>query len=252
MMTKKELKTGDIIVTRAGYLGVVLKDEEYILYQEIGMDLLDEFNDDLTFADPDYSNGDVMHVYRGCSFIDLDDNDPYWEREENWKRPTEEERYAREAMEEEMRQAVLELLRGENTEKAVLNGVGEDRILIVSQAYYGNRTETDIRRQNIDNFILGYQSDKTKIMEPIDRTILRIPDTDNLVMIYNKFMEEEHLLKKAELLEKENYHLKPLAVIPELGIELYSRCIVCRMNENGEFDSLQDEDYEKFMKYLAP
>lgn len=252
MMTKNELKTGDIIVTRAGYLGVVLKDEEYILYQEIGMDLLDEFNDDLTFAYPDYSNGDVMQVYRGCSFIDLDDNDPYWEREENWKRPTAEERYAREAMEEEMRQAVLELLRGENTEKAVLNGVGDDRILIVSQAYYGNRTETDIRRENIDNFILGYQSDETKIMEPIDRTIIRIPDTDNLVMIYNKFMEEERLLKKAELLEKENYHLKPLAVIPELGVELYSRCIVCRMDENGEFDSLQDEDYEKFMKYLAP
>ncbi len=120
------------------------------------------------------------------------------------------------------------------------------------QAYYGNRTETDIRSQNIDNFILGYQSDEIEVMEPIDRTILRIPDTENLVMIYNKFMEEERLLKKVELLEKENYHLKPLAVIHELEIELYSRCIVCRMDENGEFDSLQDEDYGKFMKYLAP
>ena len=42
-MTINELKTGNIVITRAGYLGVVLKDEDYILYQEIGMDYMSPF-----------------------------------------------------------------------------------------------------------------------------------------------------------------------------------------------------------------
>ena len=37
----------------------------------------------------------------------------------------------------------------------------------------------------------------------------------------------------------------PLAIIPERDIVLYSRCIVCRMNEVGEFEDLENEDYIK-------
>ena len=37
-MTKKDLMTGDIIVNRGGYLGVVLKEDDKVLYQYIGSD----------------------------------------------------------------------------------------------------------------------------------------------------------------------------------------------------------------------
>ena len=90
-MIKTDLLTGDIIVTKAGYLGVVLKSEGYILYQTMGVDLLDELNDDLTYAEKDFWDNDIMEVYRGCSFIELDYVTPIWKRKKSWQRPTEEE-----------------------------------------------------------------------------------------------------------------------------------------------------------------
>ena len=59
-MTKKDLMTGDIIVTRSGYLGVILKDEDKVLYQTIGYDMLSDFNDDLTFDDEAF--GAIAHL----------------------------------------------------------------------------------------------------------------------------------------------------------------------------------------------
>lgn len=88
-MTKKDLKTGDIIVNRGGYLGVVLLETEIVLYQLIGSDWLDDIKDDLTFDDEDYKDGDVMQVYRNCSFLDIDYNndEPIYQRDLNWRRP---------------------------------------------------------------------------------------------------------------------------------------------------------------------
>jgi hypothetical protein len=112
-------------------------------------------------------------------------------------------------------------------------------IYIVAQAFYGNRTATEINSENIDRFILGYLDSSIKITEKIDRTIVRVPNTENIVIVYNKYEEEKHS------------NMNPLAIIPENNINIYSRCIVCRMNDNGEFESLESEDYDKFMKYLA-
>ena len=123
-------------------------------------------------------------------------------------------------------------------------------IHIVTQAFYGNRTGTSIREEELDRFILGHLSD-FPIREPIDRTIVPLPGSDKLVLIYNKYQEEEKLAWKAELLREENYVLKPLAVIPELDLELYSRCIVCRMNAEGELESLGEGDHEIWGRYLS-
>lgn len=124
-------------------------------------------------------------------------------------------------------------------------------ITIVSQAFYGNRVETRIKLENLDRFILGYISSELEVSEEIDRTIINLPNTDDIVLIYNKHQEERKLQEKEMLLERKNYALKPLAIIPELDLKLYSRCIVCRMNEQGEFESLKEEDFDKFMKYLC-
>ena len=127
----------------------------------------------------------------------------------------------------------------------------DNTIKIMAQAFYGNRTVTEVNRENIDTFILGYLDDSLAVTEKVDRTIIDIPNTDNIVFVYNKYEEEEALSRKEELFKTKNYELKPLAVIPENNIEIYSRCIVCRINESGELESLQNNDVEKFIKYLA-
>ena len=69
-------------------------------------------------------------------------------------------------------------------------------ICIISQAFYGNRTGTEIRRENIDRFILGYQTDDFDVTEAIDRTVIHLPGSNNLVLVYNKYQEEERLKVK--------------------------------------------------------
>ena len=115
-----------------------------------------------------------------------------------------------------------------------------EKLLVVAQAFYGNRTEAEIRLENLDRFILGYIDSSISVTEKIDRTIINIPNT-NFVIIYNKYEEEK----------KKNNKTKPLVFIPEKNIKLYSRCVVCRMNENGELESLKNDDYDKVVKYLA-
>jgi|LSQX01.1.fsa_nt_gb hypothetical protein len=124
-------------------------------------------------------------------------------------------------------------------------------ICIISQAFYGNRTGTEIRRENIDRFILGYQTDDVDVTEAIDRTVIHLPGSDNLVLVYNKYQEEERLKVKERALREDNYVIKPLAAIPELNLEIYSRCIVCRMNADGVFESLAEGDFEIWDRYLA-
>ena len=126
-----------------------------------------------------------------------------------------------------------------------------ETIFIISQAFYGNRTGTEIRRENIDRFILGYQTDDFDVTEPIDRTIVHLPGSDNLVLIYNKYQEEDRLEVKERALREDNYILKPLASIPEMDLDIYSRCIVCRMKADGAFESLGEGDYEIWDRYLA-
>lgn len=124
-------------------------------------------------------------------------------------------------------------------------------LTIITQAFYGNRTITQIYPENMDRFILGYLTDDFDIPEPIDRSIVRVPGSDNLVLVYNKYKEEEYRREKDREFREEKYVWKPLAVIPELGFELYSRCIGLRMNKDGSFASLQRGDDIIICKYLA-
>ena len=71
------------------------------------------------------------------------------------------------------------------------------------------------------------------------------------MLVYNRYQEEERLKKGEKLLREENYEIKPLAVIPEINLTLYSRCIALRMNEDGSFASLQEGDSRILVKYLA-
>ena len=64
----------------------------------------------------------------------------------------------------------------------------------------------------------------------------------------------QHIQQSAPVLSRylQNPNVRqPLATIPELDLTLYSRCLVCRMNEDGTFASLEKEDFEKVNDYLA-
>lgn len=119
-------------------------------------------------------------------------------------------------------------------------------IRIIAQAFYGNRTRTEINRKDVDRFILGYLDESVNMTEKVDKTIISVPNTDNIVIVYNKYQEEECLNRK-----NNGHKAKPLAVIPENNIKIYSRCIACRINEDGELESLQSGDFGKVKKYLA-
>lgn len=124
-------------------------------------------------------------------------------------------------------------------------------INIIAQAFYGNRVATEIDKENIDSFILGYMDGEVPSEKSIDRTIIHIPNTDGIVIVYNKHEEERNRKLKDRALKEANYVMKPLAVIPEENIELYGRCIACRMNADGELESLKENDFDIIIKYLA-
>lgn len=39
--------------------------------------------------------------------------------------------------------------------------------------------------------------------------------------------------------------------IPELNFEIHTRCFACRIDENGDFQSLEAGDGEKYIKYFT-
>lgn len=131
--------------------------------------------------------------------------------------------------------------------------MSENKIItIVAQEFYGNHTITEIKEKNIDDFILGHLDEKYNAEffgEKIDRTIINIPNT-KLVIIYNKYQEEDKLALKARVYKDRENKVKPTAIIPEKDITIYSRCIVCRINEDGSFDSIEKSDYNIITKYL--
>lgn len=258
-MKKENLNTGDILVNRAGYLGVVLMDEDYILYQEIGMDWLEEFNDDLTYNDDDYRDGDIMQVYRGCTFINLEDNKPWWERDKHWVRPTAKERKAREVQMEKNRQERVEEMR--KTEAMLQKQT--NHIRIISQCFYGNRTGTEISRNRVSYFLRGYSDDLCGMADVNDVVLqmIRVPHADNIVIVYDQTQEEHYVhVEFPEIYAKEGAdYLKDWGEemkmhvsceIPEIGVKIHTRCFACRVDEKGILQSLENGDCEKFIHYF--
>ncbi len=192
-MTRNEFKIGDIVVLRNGDLGVYLESAgaEYILYQDGGFDFIDpNINEDLTsYDEPDF---DIMQVYRSeycaISFTDYDDDwdNLIYERDIAWERPSDEERAERRRIAREKYEADI---------KAYIDNAAEakkDSLFIVAQGFYGNRTGTEIRRAGVKSFLKGFTSCQ-EISEPMDVKYIRVPGSDNLVIVYDQMQENEYL-----------------------------------------------------------
>lgn len=118
-------------------------------------------------------------------------------------------------------------------------------ISIIAQHFYGNRTATEIRREDVDAFLLGYTSstDLSLMGESVDRQIVKVSGTDNIVIVYDKNQENETIAR--------GYTNNASCEIPELGFKIHSRCFACRIDENGELQSLEKGDGEKFIDYFV-
>lgn len=112
-------------------------------------------------------------------------------------------------------------------------------ITIIVNGFYGNRTVTEIDDADFDRFMLGYIDESISIPnhKKIDRTVVNVPNTKNSVFVYNKYMEAD---KNGG---------KPTLIIGD--IVLHSRVIACGIDENGNFISVNPDDYEEIFKYLA-
>ncbi len=129
----------------------------------------------------------------------------------------------------------------------------DELITIMIQGFYGNRVLTEVTEEDFDRTMLGcLDSELFKIMDrKIDRTIIPLPGTENLVLIYNKYQEEEKLQWAREIFQKREA-VCPLAMIPELGLTLFSRCAVCRITPEGKLASLEGGDGLIAIRYLMP
>ena len=137
-----------------------------------------------------------------------------------------------------------------------VNKKKEKTIIIVTQQFYGNKVIVEIKERNLDNFVLGLIAEESEIgfditeLFPKDRTIVKIPNSENLYLIYNKYTEERRI-KQLEETESGKEYMKNSfsAYIPELNFKLYSRCIICKI-ENGVYKDITANDLPLFMKYL--
>lgn len=252
-MTKEDLLTGDIIVNRGGYLGIIIKELDTVYYQTIGFDPLDDFGDDLKYEFDDDEDSDIMQVYRDCSFLDIDNEEdiPIYERDRNWRRPTKEER---ETCSKTISEENAKLHTGWlEQEKLRL----KDMISIVVQQFYGNRTGTEIRREDVNSFLKWIDADKS-----VARKIVKVPSSDNLVIVYDQNQEDEYVNvvfpeQYAQYGKEYKEHtgremkMQISCKIPELDFEIHTRCFVCRIDEKGELQSLGNGDGEKFIKYFS-
>lgn len=257
-MKKEELMNGSIVVTRGGYLGVVIRDEDdgYILYQKIGIDDLADFNDDLTSKDGE--DWDIMEVYGDrfncCSFraIDHDDPNPVWFREYDWHHPTAEEREAREAEWEKKRLQMVEEMRRQEEAR-----MREVYISVITQCCLGSRAKVQITRDDVKRFISNILAPvPDSVFSDMELRTITVPGDKNIVIVYDKTREDEYL--NGTLPEYyDDYRRRPgvelpkeTCSIPEIGVELHTRCLACRIDENGVFQSLEDGDEEKFIDYF--
>ena len=139
----------------------------------------------------------------------------------------------------------------------------EDTIYVVAQQFCGNRTGTSIERARIDHFLRGHMSDifGPKDVEDVVLKTVRVPGSDKIVIVYDQTQEEEYVnvefpeiyaMSGASYKERWGEELKmPVSCeIPEIGFKIHTRCIACRMDENGVLQSLEKDDFEKFLHYF--
>lgn len=139
-----------------------------------------------------------------------------------------------------------------------------DSISVIAQFFCGNRTETQIKRDWIDHFLRGQLSRELYGPEDIQNVVrkaVRIPGSDSIVIVYDGTQEDRYVQEVlpgilardgADYLKHWREDMKQYVSceIPEIGFRIHTRCIACRMDENGVLQSLKEEDHAKVIRYF--
>jgi hypothetical protein len=139
-----------------------------------------------------------------------------------------------------------------------------DKIFIISQHFYGNRTGTEVRRDWIDHFLRGHISRDlfgADDIKDVKRKVIHVPGSDNIVIVYDQTREDAYVKEEfpetyarrgADYLAQWGEELKMhvSCEIPEIGFKIHTRCFACRMDEDGVLQSLEENDHKRFIHYF--
>lgn len=253
-MKKFDLRNGDLVVNRAGYIGVVDRGpSNKIWFKNHGSISLKEYEMDMTHKEN--SVCDIMEVYRDCKerMVLKHKVMPIYCRDGEWKYSSKEEQeLLGKSWVEYMQQRIIKEQERQEYRK-------NNRIDIVAQGFYGNRTGTAIVRDEVKYFIRGYISEDLYDDEAIANVNLQYvptPGNKDIVIVYDQYQEDEYVnVEFPKRYERDNEKYRELwgedmemyvtCMIPELNLTLHTRCFACRIDENGVLQSLQDGDSKR-------
>lgn len=239
--TKKDLHTGDIIETRNGERGVVILELDCILYQAGGLDIFDECITDDLFIDGPQREGDIFKVYHDpegpLGFNKLFGLDPVFQRR-NDKRTKE---------------RAAELSDKHDRKKGKVNVIVLNPWHRRCEEHY---IDPSFDKMDIDMVISEAPSMTACGQMKLDRTLIPVPDTEGLYILYNTYQEERH--RKLDEKDKsrgwnKEEDLEPMIIISdEMGQEhnIHSRCMLVRKESADRLGKLKEGDFEAARKYL--
>ena len=145
-----------------------------------------------------------------------------------------------------------------------INETKNNSIFIIAQYFYGNRTGTEVDRNEVDYFLRGEISREyfqPEDIQNVERKFIRVPGSENIVIVYDQTQEDEYVNEEfpryyaedgAEYLARWGEELKMhvSCEIPEIGFKIHTRCFACRMDDNGILQSLVGDDYKQFINYF--
>ena len=134
----------------------------------------------------------------------------------------------------------------------------------MAQQFYGNRTGTEVRRDELDYFLRGCLSRevyKYEDLSTMDRCIVHVPGAEHIAIVYDQTQEDEYVNVEFPKLYADMHEwyregtgremTMPISCeIPEINFKIHTRCIACRMDKNGVLQSLEDDDYKHFIHYF--
>ena len=229
LFTKSDLKTGDIVELRNGTPGFVYKDNKCILYSPVEADEFYAFTEDMLRREED-SDKDIVAVYRpGYRQNDYSDYkrfNPVFNRSTG--------------------NIFIETNDSDVEEKARIRA-----ILVCSSLrrwsevswfpVIGERQKMDL----LENPSMDFMN-----LDHLPFEILPIPGSHGLVILYYPFQETRWHERENEP-HKFDDKIRPLLEISETGQQIYSRCLICRQEEDGRLQSIQEEDYSRIMRCLT-
>ena len=237
--TKKDLHTGDIIENRAGERGVVILENDCIVYQAGGLDIFEEvFTDDL-FVDGTDRSGDIFKVYHdtdGClGFNKLFGLEPVFVRRNDIR----------------TRERAAGLSEKHDPNKGVVTAIILEPCY---RRYQEIPVDPSVRKAigDIDMTMSEAPSMTAAGEIKIDRTFVPVPGVENLFLLYNKYQEERHLrITEKHRVSGHPRDESPLFAIPEEDFAVHSRCLIIRKDDSGRIVNLEKDDLEKAKKYMV-